>query len=53
MEGKYNVKPFKVYCDMDTDEGSWTVSILNEPKKNRICRQNRDLFLGFWLFDGV
>jgi hypothetical protein len=22
-------------------------------KKPRICRQNRDLFVGFWLFDGV
>jgi hypothetical protein len=28
MDGKYNVKSLKVYCDMDTDGGSWTVSIM-------------------------
>jgi hypothetical protein len=32
MDGKYNVKSFKVNCDMDTDGGSWTVSILHEQK---------------------
>jgi hypothetical protein len=32
---------------MDTDGGSWTVGILNKQNKTRICRQNRDLFVGF------
>jgi hypothetical protein len=35
MDGKYNVKSFKVNCNMDTDRGSWTVGILNEQKKNQ------------------
>jgi hypothetical protein len=28
MDGKYNVKSFKVYCDMDIDKGSWAVGIM-------------------------